>query len=658
MRCFLVCISLLILLQSFSDYLYGQDQSIADSLEEVLLNFDTNRNDSAEMLLYFKLAYYHTNPANCLVYAEKLIEEATNIDDPFWLYRGYLQKGNAHKLTGNLDKAIDAYFTSARYAESLPNRTYLGNVYTATADSYKSAKNHPNAILYFNKAISIYRSKSDSLALSVALLNLGSEYLYTETYDSAEIYLTESLRIFTNKNYRIGIAYCQGMLGKIHLKRKNFKMAEEQINSAITILESLNDVYSLSIYRMYLADIAYEKGNYKKAFNQVQVSLQLATENNLKAQIRDAHKVLSRIYLKLGNHKMAYEHLANFISYKDSINNNETIQKMADLRTEYEVSKKQIEVEKAKSELALVEKKKQIHQIIGIALIVVVALLIALARVLYRSSKLDRRKNQLLQKRKEELQKQHQQLDEANKTKDTFFSIISHDLRGPIGILNGSSILIQQFLESKKYDELYDLAINMEKSADKVLRLLDNLLNWAVSQQGKYICHPEKVDLNDLANETVSFFEGMAQVKGIDFRFEQKFESAVLITDRNCISTILRNLVSNAIKFTEKFGSVRIKIDKGTENYKIIVSDTGVGIPEDKLQTIFKVEANKSTWGTNREKGLGIGLNLAYDFARLNGCAIKVYSTVGTGTTFEILVPLECPDSGATTNLASKNQYL
>jgi signal transduction histidine kinase len=242
---------------------------------------------------------------------------------------------------------------------------------------------------------------------------------------------------------------------------------------------------------------------------------------------------------------------------------------------------------------------------------------------------------------KKELQKQHDQLEELNETKDRFFSIISHDLRGPIGVLNGTTLLIREYLESKDYVQLADLTANMEYSVKKVQHLLDNLLEWALSQQGKFSYYPEKVELNEIVHEVMGIFEGMAISKSILLTYHCKFDKFFLITDRNSMLTILRNLISNAIKFTNRNGSISIIAYKSEKSVILKVSDTGVGIPQKKLKTLFKINDNKSTWGTEREKGLGIGLSLVYEFVKMNNGTIDVESDEEKGTTFTLKFPTE-----------------
>lgn len=616
-----------------------------NDLDSLLHNYSNleSLDDSLQKDILYNIAFYYTNskPDSSLIFSKQLIEVAKVEKNNYWLYKGYLQRGNAYRIKGELDKAVDYYFSSLKAAEDCNYKKGIGIVFTSLGDTYASAKNQSNSINYYNKAIKILREESDSISLAITLLNIGGQFIDFNIIDTALIYLKESKDIFEKYEYKIGIAYNLGNLGIAYAKKGNYKQAEYNIILASDMLKKLGDNYSISAFNANLAKTYIANKNYKKALSPAMLSYNIARENGLLSQLRDASEQLAFLHNKLNNFQEAFNYQSQYIAYRDSINNEETIRKMADLRTEYEVAQKQAEVEKAQTQLELETKRRQNQQIVGIGLIVVIFLSGALSYLLFRNARRDRYINRLLREQKEELMAQRDMLEDVNNTKDRFFSIISHDLRGPIGVLNGTTMLIREFLESKDYAQLDDLTTNMEYSIKKVQNLLDNLLEWAVSQRGQYNYVAEKVELNQVMLETISIFSDMAQAKNIVISYEQKYSEAHITVDRNSLTTILRNLISNAIKFTNKCGVVDIVVEKGKSETQILVKDTGVGIPHDKLQTLFDIEAKKSTWGTAKEKGLGIGLNLVHEFVKMNKGDIQVKSTLGVGTTFIITFPTQ-----------------
>lgn len=629
------------------------------TLDSLIIQYDNinELDDSLQKSLLYNLSYsiLNSNPDSSLLFAEKLIELSSTNDDFYFLYRGYLQKGNAHRLKGELDLALESYLQSSNYANKINYARGIAIVFSNMGDTYSIAKDHNNAISYYKKAIKELSTQEDTITLASILLNTGSEYLYqplTGT-DSALVYFQKSLELFRKVNHPIGIAYNLGNIGRIQSTKRNFSDAEANLKEAISVLNKYGDKYAVISYKIRLGKIYQDQNANQKALIETTEAYKLADASNLLPQKRDAAERLSLIYSELNDHKNAYHYQSQYIAYRDSINNEETIRKMADLRTEYEVAQKQAEVEVAQAQLELETKRRQTQQIVGLALIIVLVLSGILSYVLFRHAKRERYVNKLLREQKEELMAQRDLLEDVNNTKDRFFSIISHDLRGPIGVLNGTTMLIREFLESKDYGQLDDLTTNMEYSVKKVQTLLDNLLEWAISQRGQYNYIPERVELNQLLLETISIFSDMAQAKRIVLSFEQKYAEVYATVDRNSLTTIMRNLISNALKFTQKCGAVDIKVEKGKKDIQIIVKDTGVGISQDKISSLFDIEAKKSTWGTAKEKGLGIGLNLVYEFVKMNNGVIQVRSTEGVGSTFIITLPAERQMAGT-----EKAQYI
>ena len=293
----------------------------------------------------------------------------------------------------------------------------------------------------------------------------------------------------------------------------------------------------------------------------------------LKEQIRDASLKLSELYGETGNYKKAFEYQSQYLSYGDSISSVETIRNMADLRTEFEVSQKQIEVD-------LLSQEKKTQQAISLGLISGLALVIILIGVLYRNNQRKLKSNQLLEEQKDRLER-------LNNTKDKFFSIISHDLRGPVNAFHGISQLIKSFLLKGKTDELIAVAEDIDKSVDGLSELLNNLLNWAVQQQGHVQNVPEKVSLNEMIDGLFNTFDNMAKSKNISLESGLD-EDIELWVDRNSAMTILRNIVNNSLKFSEAGGKIDIITAQENEYAVIKITDTGVGIPEKKLKELFE----------------------------------------------------------------------
>lgn len=231
-------------------------------------------------------------------------------------------------------------------------------------------------------------------------------------------------------------------------------------------------------------------------------------------------------------------------------------------------------------------------------------------------------------------------LVEANSSKDKFFSIISHDLRSPLGSIQSLTEIILENFNDLKSEELQLYLKTINETSTATYSLLDNMLIWAQTQRKKVEFFPISIPLQELIKGVVNIYQYKADTKGISIAFELG-ESILIKADPNMLETILRNLLSNAIKFTSQNGKISIKAIPYNNNFvKIVVSDTGIGIPESKLLKIFSVDENLSTRGTANEKGTGLGLVICKEFVEINGGNIWVESKEQKGTDFIFTIPI------------------
>lgn len=241
-------------------------------------------------------------------------------------------------------------------------------------------------------------------------------------------------------------------------------------------------------------------------------------------------------------------------------------------------------------------------------------------------------------KAEETLKNNEKQLKELNATKDRFFSIIAHDLKSPFNSIMGFSDLLEYHLDLGEVNKAKDYCHVVKQSAENTMELLNNLLDWARSQTGRLDFDPKVLDLNALANETMEIFKHPATEKDIRLLLDLP-ESANLYADKWMIATVLRNLVSNAIKFTPKGGAISITIQELLNDWLVSVSDNGVGMPSEVKEKLFRIDQTVTTLGTQGEQGTGLGLILCKEFIEKHGGMIAVDSEPGKGSTFHFNLP-------------------
>ena len=246
-------------------------------------------------------------------------------------------------------------------------------------------------------------------------------------------------------------------------------------------------------------------------------------------------------------------------------------------------------------------------------------------------------------RQKEEIESQRDSLQELNATKDRLFRIIAHDLKNPMTALMSITQSLTMAYHDLEESDREQAIRQVDKAAGDLLRLLDNLLQWTTSQTGKMPYRPERFDLSLIASENHSLAEPLARNKNI--KLESNIpEGSWVKADRNMISTVFRNLLSNAIKFTPPGGKVTLELrhyseEDGPNCYEVTVSDSGIGIPAEKLDQLFRMDNTWTTRGTANESGTGLGLLLCHDFVLRNHGQLRAESESGKGSRFIFTLP-------------------
>jgi two-component system sensor histidine kinase/response regulator len=238
------------------------------------------------------------------------------------------------------------------------------------------------------------------------------------------------------------------------------------------------------------------------------------------------------------------------------------------------------------------------------------------------------------------IEQQNEELKATLNNRDKMYSVIAHDLRSPMASIR---MVLNLVVASTSPDlvgpELYELLDKANRESEEVHDLLDNLLKWTKSQTGRLNVVLQDLDLNDIVPGVVEIFEMIAQTKRIKLDYQAPAEPMLVNADNDMLKTVVRNFLSNAIKFSPEDSSIEILMTRDGDYAKVSVRDHGVGIAADRIDTIF--HKGETTYGTGGEEGSGLGLQLCQDFARKNGGDCMVESVEGEGSTFSVLIPLK-----------------
>ena len=238
------------------------------------------------------------------------------------------------------------------------------------------------------------------------------------------------------------------------------------------------------------------------------------------------------------------------------------------------------------------------------------------------------------------IEHQNEELRATISNRDKMYSVIAHDLRSPMASIRMVLNLVVNAMSPDIIGpELFELLDKANRESEDVHDLLDNLLKWTKSQTGRLNVVRQDLDLNDIIPGVVDIFEMIAQTKKIDLKYQGSSNPVVVYADNDMLKTVVRNFLSNAIKFSPENSSIEITLSEEGDFAKVSVRDHGVGIAPDRIDSIFK--KGETTYGTGGEEGSGLGLQLCADFARKIDGDVMVESTLGEGSTFSVLVPLK-----------------
>ncbi len=356
--------------------LFCQNQKLADSLESIFISGDFSEENRLQFLE--KLAVQHPDLKAKLQYSDELLSIAKAMDSINYFFTAYLEKGNALHALGEMPEAIDNFLEAGNMAIKYGDSIQLAVAYGSVANVYVDMENIKTGIFYYKKSIDIIKNnlleKKDTIKLATSIENLGVTYLSLNKPDSAFIYLSESGELFSLVNHEIGMAYNEGNKGLTYAQLKDYTNAELSINHALDIIEKFGHFDSMCQFLLEISEIYLIKNEFKRAYESAFKSLELAKEHNLKYEISPANLQLSRIYELEGNDKQSLAHYKNHIMYRDSVIDLSSIQKIANLRTDFEVAQKQTEVDLKQSEVELLNQQKSNLRILAFSMIALLGL--------------------------------------------------------------------------------------------------------------------------------------------------------------------------------------------------------------------------------------------------------------------------------------------
>ncbi|MEK6782740.1 MAG: tetratricopeptide repeat-containing sensor histidine kinase [Bacteroidota bacterium] len=650
---------------------FGQSAAAQSNLDSLKSELAETVSDSSRVRILVKLSdrYQFINIDMAQAYASeaRTISEKNNWD---WA----LEVSN-HRLAslayimGDFTTALKYYNRYLQSARNLNDSLSAAKALNNIGQTYADLGEYDDAYYYLTRSFKVARSIQDSLLQAVCLQNLGHVFKELGQYEIALNHFAVSSKLSKKIGDLDGEAYIADEIGSLYVSKKDFKNAEENLFRALHIIRERNlkiiepqtltklaelslekkqfdrsiafydsakeeyvaskNVFGIAKTQLGKGKVHLQQNNFIESLPLIEAALTSAKVLNARILEIDCYEQLSLLAELKGDFKKSLDYFKNFKAMRDSLYNQEFVEKLfEDLRFETQTKDSEIaELSLARS-LQSAEIKRQ--SFIRNILFVLATLTAILLFSVYRSGQRRIRINKLLMEHQEEIKKRSVELEQLNQVKDKFFSIISHDLRSPINALSGILDLIDK--DQIKPEELSLLVKELKIQFNHTKTLVNNLLGWALLQMDKLKIQPEIINLHRLVDENFRLL-GSLHLKKIEM-VNLIPERLTALADLNTINLVFRNLILNAIKFTESGGKICIEAKENENDLTISISDTGVGIASDVQSFIFENTSVYTTLGTANEKGTGLGLMLCKEFVERNGGKIWVTSELGQGSTF------------------------
>ncbi len=568
----------------------------------------------------------------------------------------FIELANFHKKNNNYRSSQDYIQKAIEFAEEKKDYQAQADAYSFLGNVYFELKKYADAIQTYNKSISLYKSQKPSSNQAYTFYNLGLCYIEKKEYSKAEYYFKEAEKIYET----IDIPEAKEMInlqkGIVYRAKGENQLALAILNTVIVNPDEEDHFKTKAEALFQIGQIEAQNNRYNLALNYLNKALDLSSKNkNLELKAKVA-RTLSEVYEKMIDVDNSFKYMKQHLRIRDSI------QELNSKRigTEDFLSFKEAERLKAIDQMDRENKEQQrankFSKLISILSIALISILSLLSLSLYKNNIIRSQSNKMLQDKNNELQLAKDKAEKASKARAEFLSTVSHELRTPLNAINGITHLLLE--ESPKKSQLQYLT-SLKFSGDYLLTFINDILEINRVESENIEIESINVNIKQLLSDLHNSFKDLASKNNNDFELE--LDEAIpenLIGDPTKLSQIFINLINNALKFT-KNGKVNVaakilKTENDLTSIRFEISDTGIGIPLEKQQTIFESFSQGSVEINRKYGGTGLGLAIVKRLVNLLGGEIKLTSAEGIGSTFSFDVDFEL---GQQTFAEVKKQY-
>ncbi|MCU0354924.1 MAG: tetratricopeptide repeat-containing sensor histidine kinase, partial [Cytophagales bacterium] len=576
------------------------------SLQSVQTALRTNYlSGHTQALVLAGRAYHHlNNPSKALLYFSRALEKATArrqepeaADANEWL-------GQVYYGFGDYNQASNHFFASLRIREKIRDQRGVAQSRMQIGMVYAAWRKPDKALEYYERSLGTWEQLKDPAGLATVLNHLGRLYDQRGDYAAARQHLERSLSIHQKQKNARGIAQTLHSIGDVHFHQQRYEQAinyyfrslkrEQRLRLPAAMARSYN-----SIAACYAAT-----GRHQQAVFYYDKAVAQGRRTQSREPLMNAYQGLAASQASLRNFQAAYENHRTYAALRDSIFDSRASVQIAETEAKYRLENQQHEVELLRKERRInnltLRENRNLTYLLGVLAAVLLVLVIVEAsryRIKQRAGRMLEARNQIINRQNADLQQANEKLMQSEAdlhnliaTRDKFFTIVSHDLRGPLASLTGLFQLLLKHLDRFDKNELKKFVGDMNGTVKSVQNLLENLLHWSRTQRGGIRYEPARQSLTDLVQDVLLTFGPMATNKDINLRVDVPPGSQVY-ADANMLQFVLRNLLDNAVKFTHAGGGITLAASPNEEGFvEITVSDTGVGIAPNDLAKLFRID--------------------------------------------------------------------
>jgi signal transduction histidine kinase len=625
----------------------------------ILLNiaviFDADVKDYKDIIQKGDSCYKLENYTCAIQYYSQIENDSIEFDSESLILEFYLNYSNSLYITGEYPNSLIRYEKLKNLAIQYQNKFYEGKARSGISHSLWRMTENVKAIEEILKAIDIFEQLADTANLIESANILGGIYVSIQKYGDARDIYQEMLEKAIQSNDSFNIAGNYEYLGIVDYFEGNYQSAIDNYKKSLEINQKGGNSFRLSINLANIAEPKMELGEYREALFLLYNAIKLQEDHDYKSvliysyytigkihtrmqsydsglfyyekslqmmdatsETRDKHEVyrlIAQNYEKRGDFEKAYKYHQMFSVEKDSLLMSERTNRLEEIKTRYEVEAKIKENEdlliqnsKKQRELAAQQELIQLQYAIGILIVIFLIISLFLAYKLYGV---------------------RQTLINANKSKDKLFGIIAHDLKGPINNIEAMLQLLKGEQNEVRRSQYFDYLL---KSIRNLSALTNQLLSWTFSHKGDFNFVIDKLSVREISNRTIELFDYQLAEKGIKIS-NSIGQDLYVRADENALLTIFRNIISNAIKFTQKGGEIILEADKHNNFITIKVKDNGIGMSKSSIQKVLEGKHIISSSGTDNEKGSGLGFSIVIEFVKKLKGEIDILSDGRHGTT-------------------------